>query len=134
MNFIFYSGNDKVCAIEGEAQYRKKDPGPQHKYNLDQKILSKRPKTPFYVKMSKSCGRINEKAKKPEKTPGPATYQTSKAYERTHMYHKPVNTATLSGFGVHQGNSVGTSDKMKLKCNRFLDVVSKNGKKTPGPG
>lgn len=77
---------------------------------------------------------MNEKAKKPDKTPGPASYQTQKAYQKTSLWKKPINTTSLSGLPLTQGCNVGTSDKMKIKCNRFLDVVTKNSKKTPGPG
>jgi hypothetical protein len=40
--------------MEGEALARMKDPGPQHKYTLNYELQSNRPKTPFYVSMSKS--------------------------------------------------------------------------------
>jgi hypothetical protein len=48
------SGDVKMSYMEGEALARKKDPGPQHKYTLNYELQSNRPKTPFYVSMSKS--------------------------------------------------------------------------------
>lgn len=43
--------------MDGEALARKKEPGPQHSYNLKYELSSTRPKTPFYVSMSRSAGR-----------------------------------------------------------------------------
>ena len=48
-----------MSAIEGDALFHKKYPGPQHKYNLKYLELC-RPKTPIYVNLSKSVGRDNK--------------------------------------------------------------------------
>lgn len=77
--------------IEAEALARKKDPGPLHKYNLNEDGLSKRIRSPFYVHMAKSQGRLpkNESTNtiKKDKTPGPTSYQTEKAIKKLAGYH-----------------------------------------------
>lgn len=106
--------------MEGEALARKKDPGPQHKYTLNYELQSNRPKTPFYVSMSKSAGRGDVKIKK-DKTPGPSTYQTEKSMTRISSYQKCIAVTTMSGFPVSNGNNITTTEKMRLKSNRFID-------------
>ena len=122
--------------MEGEALARKKEPGPQHKYTLNYELQSQRPKTPFYVSMSKSAGRGDSTAKaiKKDKTPGPASYQTEKNMNKIAGYTKVVNAVGISGFSVSNGCNVSTGDKMRLKTNRFLDEVTKRSKKVPGVG
>lgn len=50
----FKNGDIKMSYMDGEALAKKKEPGPQHKYTLNYELCSTRPKTPFYVSMSKS--------------------------------------------------------------------------------
>ena len=119
--------------MEGEALAKKKDPGPQHKYTLNYELQSTRPKTPFYVSMSKSQGR-GERTIKKDKAPGPSTYQTEKPLTRVSSYHKPINVVNLSGFAVGNGNNVTTGEKLRLKSNRFIDQITKKQKKLPGVG
>lgn len=74
---------EKISEIEGEALAKRKLPGPLHKYKNN--FLDKcRPKTPNYVKMSKSLGRIPEKRYtiKSGKNIGPVSYQTEKAFKK----------------------------------------------------
>jgi len=121
----FKDGDIKMSFMEGEALARKKDPGPQHKYTLNYELQSNRPRTPFYVSMSKSAGRGGDRIIKKDKTPGPSTYQTEKSLTRVSSYHKAIAITTMSGFPVGNGNSISTQEKMRVKSNRFLDEITK---------
>ena len=83
--------------------------------------------------MSKSAGRGDVKIKK-DKTPGPSTYQTEKSMTRISSYQKCIAVTTMSGFPVSNGNNITTSEKMRLKSNRFIDQIQKKQKKLPGVG
>lgn len=118
--------------IDGEAQAKKKDPGPQHAYNL--KFEALRPKTPHYVNMSTSKTKRFETAKltKSEKNIGPTTYNTEKAFRKTSSFRMPINVS-ISGLAPTH-NVIRQTDKLKVKQNRFLDQVVKDNKMRPSVG
>ena len=91
-------------------------------------------KTPHYVNMSKSTGRIQSAKTVKSKEPGPSTYNTDKSWDKQSGVKSTVNVG-FSGFGKHINMGViPTKDKLKIKSERFLDQIVKQHKKLPGVG
>ena len=120
---------ERVAAITCEAEAKKKDPGPQHKYILNYQLVE--PRRPFMVKIDKSIGRDQAngvKAKK-SKTPGPCTYDTEKAIRASSAYRGgPINIPLGGGVVESAKPDIKHQDKLKIKSTRFLDLIVKKAK------
>ena len=70
---------EKAAFITLDAEARRKDPGPQHKYDTKKDLELLRPKTPYLVKMDGTTGRENNalKSTKSERNLAPTSYKVS---------------------------------------------------------
>ena len=117
-NFL-YSGNDRVSILDSITFEKKFVPGPQSKLNPNKELLLE--KTPYYVNMSKSMGRIQSAKNFKSKLPGPSTYNTSKCWEKQSSVRSTINIG-FSGYGKNTNlNVIPTKDKLKIKSERFID-------------
>lgn len=124
-----------MSAITCESEAKKKDPGPQHKYNLQYGLL--RPSSKQMVRMEKAIGRDSDaalKAPKKNKTPGPTSYDTEKGIKASAGFRNPINIPMANGVVESSHPDIKHQDKLKIKSNRFLDQVIKKSAKVPPVG